>query len=88
MFTANDESVLVSFQSLCEQYPRENAIALWELAGGQVAAQPGVQQTCGTLTAFTSCSTPEDDSTPEVLSLKQTNHSPVPAATSSAGCND
>ena len=34
MFTANDESVLVSFQALCEQYPRENVITLWEMAGG------------------------------------------------------
>lgn len=37
------------------------------------AAQPGVQPTCGTLTAFTSCSTPEDDSAPEVLSSPPTN---------------
>jgi hypothetical protein len=43
MFIADDESVLVSFQSLCEQYPRENVVALWEMAGGQSAAQQSVQ---------------------------------------------
>lgn len=39
MFTAENEDVLVAFQALCEQYPRENPVALWEMAGGQIAAE-------------------------------------------------
>ena len=39
MFTAENEDVLVVFQSLCKQYPHENPVALWEMAGGQVAAE-------------------------------------------------
>ena len=36
MFSTDNEDVLVSFKSLCKQYPRENVVALWEMAGGQV----------------------------------------------------
>jgi hypothetical protein len=44
MFTAENEDVLVQFQSLCRQYPRENAVVLWEMAGGKFeSAQPSVQ---------------------------------------------
>ena len=43
MFTAENEDVLVAFQALCEQYPRENPVALWEMAGGQIAAEQSVQ---------------------------------------------
>ena len=43
MFTAENEDVLVAFQALCEQYPRENPVALWEMAGGQTAAEQSVQ---------------------------------------------
>ncbi len=32
-----DEEGLENFESLCEQYPSENLIALWELVGGSVA---------------------------------------------------
>ena len=51
MFTAENEDVLVVFQSLCKQYPHENPVALWEMAGGQVAAEQRngadlPQQTC------------------------------------------
>ena len=45
MFTAENEDVLVAFQALCEQYPRENPVALWEMAGGQVAAEQSVHPT-------------------------------------------
>lgn len=38
MFTAENEDVLTQFQSLCEQYPRENVVALWEMAGGKFEA--------------------------------------------------
>ena len=34
MFTAENEEILIAFQALCEQYPRENVVALWEMAGG------------------------------------------------------
>ena len=46
MFTAENEDVLVQFQSLCEQYPRENVVALWEMAGGKFdASQHGLERT-------------------------------------------
>ncbi len=40
MFTADDEEILIVFKILCQQYPNENATALWETAGGKTSRTP------------------------------------------------
>jgi len=56
MFIANNESVLVNFKTLCERWPRENVIALWEMAGGTTTHAVDGAKTAATLSGLYNCS--------------------------------